>query len=224
MCGSKKILFDISLKKYYQIISELLLYPLERNEKLISDFYLKNDDRWLVVKLIKKFISNSTSNDCNEYLQTLELSPSCPLYMGYYLFDEPSTCNGISTSSRNIFMIEVKNIYRHFGFDLISGEMSDFLPIMVDFLWISLENHSRDKIGLRRRFLEYYFFTGLGMLYDNLKKYKSIYSILIEALKLTVERDIKNMLDIPAWVPPKREKVSGNSLFQSQYGKIKSIN
>ncbi len=193
----------------YQLISELLLNPQERDPALVKRLHRfleeANED---VERWIAKFLATPGSTSRDEYVQTLELSPPCPLYLGSYLFDEPTTCNGVGTSGRNAYMLELAGIYGHFGFDITARELPDYLPAIVDFLWISLENQDRDGIGLRRRFVEQYVFPGLKPLKAALQKYKSPYALLVSALQSAVEQDLSRMADdAPAWKPA--EEASG---------------
>ena len=137
-----------------------------------------------------------------EYVQTLELSPSCPLYMGAHLFDEPSTCSGIGTSGRNAYMLELIGLYGHFEIELNGRELPDFLPVMVDFTWISLESSVRDRLALRRWFLERHMQPALSPLRASFAKYKSPYLHLALALRAGVDEDLRCMGDAPAWRPP----------------------
>ena len=156
----------------YQLISELLLNPDERDpERVESLRHGLEGARGEVHSWITKFLATAGSTSRDEYVQTLELSPPCPLYLGSYLFDEPTTCNGVGTSGRNVYMLELAGIYSHFGFDITARELPDYLPAIVDFLWISLANQDRDGIGLRRRFVEQYVFPGLQPLKAALPNY-----------------------------------------------------
>ncbi|MCH8314465.1 MAG: hypothetical protein IIA64_00695 [Planctomycetes bacterium] len=198
----------------YQLISELLLNPQERDPALVKRLHRfleeanKEVERW-----IARFLATPGSTSRDEYVQTLELSPPCPLYLGSYLFDEPTTCNGVGTSGRNAYMLELAGIYGHFGFDITARELPDYLPAIVDFLWISLENQDRDGIGLRRRFVEQYVFPGLKPLKAALQKYKSPYALLVSALQSAVEQDLSRMADdAPAWKPAEEASGTGVSL------------
>ena len=186
----------------YQLIAELLLSPGERNPELVTtlrrslESALPEVDAW-----IGKFLGAPGSESPDEYLQTLELSPPCPLYMGAYLFDEPSTCNGVGSSARNSYMIELSGLYRHFGFEVSEHELPDFVPAMIEFLSISLEHQAADTIGLRRRYVQLYVQPGLQPLHEALAKYDSPYVLLIAALESAVEEDVRRMGDAPAWMP-----------------------
>lgn len=187
----------------YRLIAELLLYPEERDERLIADGIkvLKTAPKPFR-KLIKSFVRQPASRSTEEYVATLELSPPCPLYLGSYLFDEPKSCRGAGMSGRNSYMMELTNIYRHFGFELNGSELSDFLPVMVEFLAISLERQDMDTIGLRRSFIERYLLVGLDPLREALRKYESPYGLLVEALGELLAEDTALGGDEPAWTPP----------------------
>ncbi len=184
----------------YRLIAELLLHPDDRDGATIASLALELEGA--AGDSIGEFLADAASGSRDEYVQTLELSPPCPLYLGAYLFDEPTSCRGAGTSGRNAYMLELSGLYRHFGFELTGGELPDYLPAVVDFLWISLEHQDRDTIGLRRRFLQHYVLPGLDPLREALQKYHSPYALLVSALVKTVEQDLQQMDDAPAWRPP----------------------
>lgn len=193
----------------YRLIAELLLYPEERDAEIIET-ELKNIQSFseLVTQPIEKFFQNPSASSLDEYIATLELSPPCPLYVGSYLYDEPNSCRGAGLSGRNGYMIELTNVYRHFGFEPNNQELPDFLPLMVEFLNLSLGKKDRDRIGLRRRFVEHYLLPALKPISDNLKKYESPYLLLIESLKAALAEDLKLMADQPIWEPQVKKKKS----------------
>ncbi len=197
----------------YQLISELLLNPQERNPEIVKSLQERicgtsgEMEEW-----INKFLAEPGSFSNHEYVHTLELSPPCPLYLGAHLFDEPSTCNGVGSSGRNAYMMELSGIYNHFGFDISGKEMPDYLPAMVDFLWLSMDNADCDGIGLRRRFVEHYVAPGLKPFKASLEKFKSPYALLISALQIVVEQDIEQMADGPVWKPPAESSSRGIAL------------
>lgn len=192
-----------TLETCYRLIAELLLYPEDRHPERVEALWGRIGRAPAPVReALQRFLAEPAGRSLYEYIQTVELSPPCPLYLGSYLFDEPTSCRGAGLSGRNRYMLELKNIYRHFGFELVGGELPDFLPIMVDFLWISLGRRERGYIGLRRHFLEHYLAPALEPLHARLSEYESVYALLIEALGWAAEVDLERMADIPAWVPP----------------------
>ena len=187
----------------YRLIAELLLYPEERDDvRITQGLAALGRAPGTVLQLVEAFVSDPSSRSVDEYVATLELSPPCPLYLGTYLFDEPKTCRGAGMSGRNSYMIELSNIYKHFGFELNGSELSDFLPLMVEFLAISLERAEMDRIGLRRSFLERYVQIGLEPLAKVLEKYDSPYGLLIKALQAALADDMALIGDQPAWSRP----------------------
>lgn len=186
----------------WHLLSELFVSPAERDPDRMKTLREAIDDKYAgIVYGIDLFINDPDCQSESEYLQTLELSPPVPLYLGSHLFDEPSTCNGIGSGARNPYMLELSGIYEHFGLDLGGCEMPDFLPIMLDFLAISLEQQEKDTIGLRRRFIERCFLPGVEGLEKAMAKYESPYLVLLPSIQAAAVEDLRRMDDTPAWQP-----------------------
>lgn len=151
-----------------------------------------------VRSLLDRFCVSVESVSCEDYLQTLELSPRCPPYLGCYLFEEPSSCRGAARSDRNGYMIEIVNIYRHFGVALDPRELPDYLPVVADFLWISLERRDRDDIGLRNAFIEQYVQPALPGLLEGLRRTDSPYALPVEALQMLLQVELDSAGPRPA--------------------------
>lgn len=191
------------LSASYRLIAELFLHPALRDgarvERLLARVAAAPAE---VRQPLDAFLASDAGCSEDEYVRTLELSPPVPLYLGAYLFDEPNSCRGAGMSGRNGYMLELASVYRHFGFDVDGGELPDFVPLMIEFLAISLEHEARDRIGLRRRFVEHHVSPGLPPFADALRKYESVYAKLVEALGATVSADVAAMGDLRAWTPP----------------------
>lgn len=187
----------------YQLVGELLMHPDERDGEQVQILRSRLEQMPASIRdPLQEFLNDPVSASAQEYVATLELSPPCSLYLGTYLFEEPKTCRDVGTSGRNAYMLELSGVYRHFGFDLSGRELPDFLPAVVDFLWISLERPQQDEIGLRRRLLEHYVLPGLEPLHKKLSDYQSPYALLVAVLTSAVEADIGQMSDVIAWQPP----------------------
>jgi len=187
----------------YRLISELFLYPEERDGAVIESelVRLKHAPPELR-KPFESFLAAAASSNVEEYVATLELAPLAPLYIGAYLFEEPNSCRGAGMSGRNGYMLELANIYRHFGVEMVGGEMADFVPVIVDFLGLSLTRGDRDGIGLRRYFVETLLINGIESLLSALRKCESPYVHLVEALRVALTEDIQQMAGGPKWQPP----------------------
>ena len=187
----------------YRLISELLLYPEDRDPARIEAAMaaLAAAPETLREPL-DNFLAAPLSGSAEEYVATLELAPAVPLYLGSHLYDEPQSCRGAGMSGRNAYMLELANIYRHFGVELAGGELADFVPVMVEFLGVSLERGDQDQIGLRRYFVETMMTTGLASLLSALHRHESPYAHLVDALGVALAEDIARMAGGPKWRPP----------------------
>lgn len=204
---------NADLKASYQLIAELLLSPDDWDSvKIDSLRRVVGESLPAISDHVVDFLNSPQSGSRDEYVQTLELSPPCPLYLGSHLFDEPSTCAGIGTSARNAYMLELTGLYLHYGLDLNGCELPDYLPVMVDFMSISLDNPTRESKQLRRWFLETHVLPGLDPLSKSLDKYGSPCVLLISALRAAVNEDLERIGDIPAWRPPDKAADGGISL------------
>jgi nitrate reductase delta subunit len=191
------------LTAVYRLISELFLYPEDRDTGRIEVgmTQLAEAPKELLAPL-EAFLTAPAAMSAEEYVATLELTPLAPLYLGAYLYEEPNSCRGAGMSGRNGYMLELANIYRHFGIEQAGGELADFVPIIVDFLAISLEREDEDRIGLRRYLVESLLVNGVESLLSALQKCESPYSYLVEALRVALTDDIAQMADGPKWQPP----------------------
>lgn len=186
----------------YRLIAELFIYPEERDTALIEAEMIRLDDAPAALREpIQAFLDAPGSANSEEYVATLELAPPVPLYLGSYLFSEPESCRGAGMSGRNGYMLELSNIYRHFGVEFDGSEMSDFLPVIVEFLGLSLERSDADQIGLRRYFVEGLLLNGIESLLSAARKYESPYAHLVEALRVALADDIAHMAGGPKWQP-----------------------
>ncbi len=104
-------------------------------------------------------------------------------------------------SGRNGYMLELSNIYRHFGIEMAGGEMADFVPVIVEFLGLSLAHGDRDDIGLRRYLVETLLVNGIESLLSALRKCESPYANLVLALRTALAEDIAQMAGSPKWRP-----------------------
>ena len=133
-----------TLKDVYRLMSELWCSPSETN---ITD--IKKDAKEVIKKLeyinkeaailFRKFLEENTISD-ESYIDLFELDPKCSLYLGSHSYDEPKTCAGAGVSDRNKYMIELRAIYKHFRKIADEKELPDYLPLMIDFLSLTIES------------------------------------------------------------------------------------
>ena len=204
---TEKSINEAQLVAAYCLISELFLYPEDRDEMRIDAEMERLHDAPAGLRApLQEFLAAPAAANTGEYVSTLELAPLAPLYIGAYLYDEPTSCRGAGMSGRNGYMVELSNIYRHFGVELDSGELADFVPIIVEFLAISLERQDEDRIGLRRYFVEGSLINGVEALLSKLRKVESPYAHLVESLRVALTADIAQMAGGPKWQPQPEDK------------------
>ncbi len=88
-----------------------------------------------------------------DHLFTLEMTPTAAPYLGSYGFDAPKSCGEIGTSERNMYMIEMAGVYKHYGIQMEHGEMPDYFPAVCEFLAVSLAETDPESRNLRRGFI-----------------------------------------------------------------------
>lgn len=178
----------------YKLIESLLSHPDEIDREVIrhSQEIIKKIEKHIdnsTGQILKSFVSELNSIGGEYYVQTFELSPECPLYLGWYKFEEPTTCAGAAISKRNIYMIELKNIYRHFGLELDVKELPDYLPLMVEFLWLTLP---RREEALREKFIGEYMMPMLPDMISRLEMLESPYQKVVKAVYQIVRADLES--------------------------------
>jgi nitrate reductase molybdenum cofactor assembly chaperone len=181
------------LKDVYAVIADLWCSPSEidsETKEVRRHTYeiinrLKSFDQESALLLLK-FMEKGTIRE-EDYVDLFELNPQCPLYLGSHTYDEPKTCANAAISDRNKYMIELAAIYKHFGQQKDGKELSDYLPLMVDFL--SLSTESRDD-PIRDKFIKEYFLPFIPPMRSQLKKLKTNYLYLLDALEKILNKEI----------------------------------
>lgn len=158
----------------YQFLAEALLYPEDRDAKKLA---------WLgaaagaaspdLREAIVSMLADAQLDNCDTYLQTFEIAAQAPLYLGHYLYEEPKNCRAAAISGRNAYMIQLKNLYRHFGLEIQGGELPDFLPLMLDFLAMTATHPDQKR---RHWMIQQYVFPALPALANGLRAAHNVYS------------------------------------------------
>jgi nitrate reductase delta subunit len=182
------------LKDVYSLMAELWCSPSEMNAKKDE---IKKDNKGVIKKLekidkesavlLRKFLEENTISD-ESYIDLFELDPQCALYLGSHKYDEPKMCANAAVSDRNKYMIELKAIYKHFRKIPDEKELPDYLPLMIDFLSLTIE--SKDD-SVRGKFIKEYLLPFLPLIHSKLKELKTPYVYLIDALDKIINIDLK---------------------------------
>ena len=182
------------LKDVYSLMAELWCSPSEMNAKKDE---IKKDTKGVIKKLenidkesavlLRKFLEENTISD-ESYIDLFELDPQCALYLGSHKYDEPKMCANAAVSDRNKYMIELKAIYKHFRKIPDEKELPDYLPLMIDFLSLTIE--LKDD-SVRGKFIKEYLLPFLPLIHSKLKELKTPYVYLIDVLNKIINIDLK---------------------------------
>lgn len=194
------------IRATYRLAAEFFVHPDHRDRERIEDLRESLEDAPDVLRgPLEEFAESDKGWSAEEYVQTLELSPPCPLYVGAYMYDEPGTCRGAGVSDRNSYLVELTNLYRHFGFEAVDRELPDFLPIMLEFLALTTQVDDLRDVAIRRYLVDEQFRPGLEPFQKKLEEYESVYAPLLDAIDAAVEMDWKSMPEVPKWTPPEED-------------------
>ena len=182
------------LKDVYSLMAELWCSPSEMNAKKDE---IKKDTKGVIKKLenidkesamlLRSFLEENTISD-ESYIDLFELDPQCALYLGSHKYDEPKMCANAAVSDRNKYMIELKAIYKHFRKIPDEKELPDYLPLMIDFLSLTIESKND---SVRGKFIKEYLLPFLPLIHSKLKELKTPYVYLIDALNKIINIDLK---------------------------------
>ena len=182
------------LKDVYSLMAELWCSPSEMKAKKDE---IKKDTKGVIKKLenidkesavlLRKFLEENTISD-ESYIDLFELDPQCALYLGSHKYDEPKMCANAAVSDRNKYMIELKAIYKHFRKIPDERELPDYLPLMIDFLSLTIE--LKDD-SVRGKFIKEYLLPFLPLIHSKLKELKTPYVYLIDVLDKITNIDLK---------------------------------
>ena len=195
----KKIMDSIKknqiIKNVYKLISDLWCSPSDINIQNI-----KKDSENVIKKLeevnkeaailLQKFIEEKTISE-ESYIDLFELDPKCPLYLGTHSYDEPKTCAGAGVSDRNKYMIELRAIYKHFEKIADEKELPDYLPLMIDFLSLTIDSKND---SVRGKFIKEYFLPFLSPVKLKLTELKTPYVYLVDVLDKIMNIDLETQL------------------------------
>ncbi|MEJ7145577.1 nitrate reductase molybdenum cofactor assembly chaperone [Staphylococcus capitis] len=112
------------------------------------------------------------------YTDTFDFSKNYPLYMTYNRFD--------TQKERGQMLAKLKVLYEMFGLKMIDNELSDYLPLMLQFLQVDRwENDVRaeDNLKLIIMIIE----DGTYEMANHLAKNNNPYAYVIKALRQTLK-------------------------------------
>ncbi|MDP6264982.1 MAG: nitrate reductase molybdenum cofactor assembly chaperone [Pseudomonadales bacterium] len=190
-----------TLSNVYSLIAELWCSPPEddvQRQEIKSD--AEEMARRLVsidkesAQLLSRFLQENTISD-TDYIDLFELEPQCSLYLGSHSYEEPQTCANAAVSDRNGYMIELSGIYKHFGQMPNGLELPDYLPLMLEFLSMTVDS---DDDPVREKLLTEYLLPFLPPMRARLEELETPYLYLLDALEkiVRVETKSQSLIDV----------------------------
>lgn len=114
----------------FQFISYLLQYP-EKKWLQITELMAEKDniDTPEMKERIEAFlmkISEMSLDDCEQhYVQLFDFNKDCTLSLSYLKAGEQK--------ERGQILVELKSLYKEYGYEMTEDELSDFLPVVLEF-------------------------------------------------------------------------------------------
>jgi nitrate reductase delta subunit len=177
----------------FRFIAELLLYPEDRDKQKLASLAAAAGAAappWR--DSLESLLASPELDSCDTYLESFEIGAKAPLYLGHYLFEEPKSCHGAATCGRNGYMIQLKNLYGHFGLQIDGGELPDFLPLLLDFLALTAGHRDQKR---RRWLIQRYIQPALPAVGKALKELNNVYSPAADLLLHLINEELAEPSD-----------------------------
>jgi len=185
------------LAQFYALAAELWCGPPTTDE---ASEKLRKEGKEMVKKLhsidkeaaslLCRFLEHDTIAE-EDYIDLFELDPQCALYLGSHSYDEPKTCANAAISERNEYMIDLTGIYRHFKQMPNGTELPDYLPLILDFLSLSVDA-SDDPV--RAKLIDEYVLPYLPPMRSRLEDLGTPYLYLLDAMEKVICSESRSQL------------------------------
>lgn len=168
-----------NLNRSFLITSFLLQYPNEEWKEALLEIYKEADklkDKSYVKPILNflQYTSQSKAIDLAEhYVRTFDFTDNKNLYLTYYKYKEDR--------KRGEELLKLKRAYDAAGFDLLTNELPDFLPLILEFTAIS----EKKDILLNYR-------ESIEKIFNNLTKENNPYLHVLEAVLLMLQESSKD--------------------------------
>jgi nitrate reductase molybdenum cofactor assembly chaperone NarJ/NarW len=136
----------------YKLLSVLLRYPDERlvdahDELAAAVDRLPHSSQRDSLNRFVAYLAASTRNELERrYVETFDLRRRSGLYLSYYLHGD--------TRKRGMALLRLKRLYAAAGLELTSGELPDYLPLMLEFAALAPDDAGETLLREHRPALE----------------------------------------------------------------------
>ncbi|MGD8190987.1 nitrate reductase molybdenum cofactor assembly chaperone [Brevibacillus ginsengisoli] len=162
----------------FQLLSLLLQYPegLELDEiREVTNQLANVQVKQLVNQFVDYLTSNSEDNLTSYYVNTFDFNSTTALYLTYSNLGEER--------ERGQILVQLKELYDAVGLQLVSDELPDYLPLVLEFYAVAPREVSRQLIEDFRLVME--------KLREELSKIDSPYAWLVEAAQIQIKQYIQ---------------------------------
>lgn len=120
------------LKKTFAVLSLLVDYPTaatftdDNRQKIIDDQELATDEKDQLLTLFDQLAQPGLLEQQTVFTGLFEMNRRYTLYMSYYKMTD--------SRERGTVLAKLKMLYEMFGISEVTSELSDYLPLMLEFL------------------------------------------------------------------------------------------
>lgn len=156
----------------YKLLSVLLRYPDERlvaaHDELAAavDALPRSSQRDSLNRFVAHLAASTQSELERRYVETFDLRRRSGLYLSYYLHGD--------TRKRGMALLRLKRLYAAAGLELTSGELPDYLPLVLEFAALAPDGAGEMLLREHRPAIE--------LLRASLRDADSPYAELLDAL------------------------------------------
>jgi nitrate reductase delta subunit len=174
-------------KHTFGICAKQLAYP---DKLTFAAMQLDDEINPTIGKLLQSFWDQMQLLSLDEieelYVQTFDFQKSTTLYMTHAKFED--------SRERGQMLANLKAIYEMYGLEISDGELSDYLPLICEFLYAAdwrKHEHAEESMGLLTAVLE----DGTYELLKALQKMDSPYYGSVKALRETLKLCLRQEVD-----------------------------
>jgi nitrate reductase delta subunit len=153
----------------YQLLSVLLRYPDERLVDAREEIAAAVDSlpqRGALRRFVAYLVEESPRELEQHYVETFDLRRRASLYLTYYVHGD--------TRKRGLALLRLKRLYAAAGLELASGELPDYLPLVLEFAALAPAGAGKTLLREHRPSLE--------LLRSSLRDADSPYADLLDVL------------------------------------------
>lgn len=170
--------------KYQESIgyfAQQLNFPekLTFHPKTFNDIFDTNHPAYAEVVAYREQIQSYTLTEIKQlYTDTFDFNKQAPLYMTYNKFD--------TQKERGQMLAKLKVLYEMFGLEMVDNELSDYLPLMLEFLYAA-QWQNDDRAEGNIKFIIMVIEDGSYAMLQQLREMDSPYAPLIKGLRETLK-------------------------------------